>query len=265
MLEDNSRRSPQCTDSLPVAGTGKNGGTFWIHTYGCQMNVHDSEIYSGQLRRLGLTPAQTPEQADVILLNTCSVREKAEEKLFSELGRLRRLRELDEARRQSGKEPVRIGVTGCIAQQRGEEIIERESSVDFVLGTRAIRALPSVLDALAGGQEAQVVTEDFIDFDASDADRLDRVRAFVTIMEGCNNYCSFCIVPATRGLEVYRTGDEIIDEVRGLSIRGYREVTLLGQNVNSWVDKSTSLDFPGLLRRLHRPVAAGRDEGVRRS
>lgn len=263
MLEDNSRCSPQYTDSLPDFGTGKKRGTFWIHTYGCQMNVHDSEIYSGQLRRLGLVPAETPEQADVILLNTCSVREKAEEKLFSELGRLRRLRELDEARRQAGKEPVRIGVTGCIAQQRGEQIIERESSVDFVLGTRAIRALPSVLDALADGQEAQVVTEDFIDFDASDADRLDRVRAFVTIMEGCNNYCSFCIVPTTRGLEVYRTGDEIIDEVRGLSIRGYREVTLLGQNVNSWTDKSTGLDFPGLLRRLDEELA-GDIAGVER-
>ena len=255
MLEDNSRCFPHCNDSLQAADSGKGGGTFWIHTYGCQMNVHDSEIYAGQLRRLGLTPAETPAQADVILLNTCSVREKAEEKLFSELGRLRRLRELDAARRQAGKEPVRIGVTGCIAQQRGKQIIERESSVDFVLGTRAIRALPSVLDSLADGQKAQVITDDFIDFDASDADRLDRVRAFVTIMEGCNNYCSFCIVPSTRGLEVYRSGDEIIDEVRGLSIRGYREVTLLGQNVNSWTDKSTGLDFPGLLRRLDEELA----------
>jgi tRNA-2-methylthio-N6-dimethylallyladenosine synthase len=115
--------------------------------------------------------------------------------------------------------------------------------------------LPQVLDALDQGQGQQVVTEDFIDFDASDADRLDQVKAFVTIMEGCNNYCSFCIVPSTRGLEIYRGAEEIIDEVRGLSIRGYREVTLLGQNVNSWTDQRTGLDFPGLLRRLDGALA----------
>jgi tRNA-2-methylthio-N6-dimethylallyladenosine synthase len=150
---------------------------------------------------------------------------------------------------------VRIGVTGCIAQQRGVEIVEREASVDFVLGTRAIRALPSVLDALEQGQGTQVITEDFIDFDAAGAERVDRVKAFVTIMEGCNNYCSFCIVPSTRGLEVYRPAADIVDEVRGLSLRGYREVTLLGQNVNSWVDASAGVDFPGLLRRLDEALA----------
>lgn len=225
-------------------------GRYWIRTYGCQMNVHDSEIYAGQMRRLGLLPAETPEDADVILLNTCSVRERAEDKLFSELGRLRRRKDAEVTRGRGDRGPVRIGVTGCIAQQRGEEILEREASVDFVLGTRAIRALPSVLDALDQGQGRQVVTEDFIDFDASDADRLDTVKAFVTIMEGCNNYCSFCIVPSTRGLEIYRRAEEIIDEVLGLSRRGYREVTLLGQNVNSWVDERSGLDFPGLLRRL---------------
>jgi tRNA-2-methylthio-N6-dimethylallyladenosine synthase len=225
-------------------------GRYWISTYGCQMNVHDSEIYAGQMRRLGMLPAQGPEEADVILVNTCSVRERAEDKMFSELGRLRSLKERGGGRRRADNDRVRIGVTGCIAQQRGEEIIEREASVDFVLGTRAIRALPSVLDALEQGQGAQVITEDFIDFDATDADRGDRVKAFVTIMEGCNNYCSFCIVPSTRGLEVYRSAQEIVDEVHGLSLRGYREVTLLGQNVNSWVDEAAGLDFPGLLRRL---------------
>lgn len=228
-------------------------GRYWIRTYGCQMNVHDSEIYAGQMRRLGMLPAADPEDADVILVNTCSVREKAEDKMFSELGRLRSVKARARARR--GKPPVRIGVTGCIAQQRGEEIIEREASVDFVLGTRAIRALPSVLDALDQGLGAQVITDDFIDFDADDAERTDPVKAFVTIMEGCNNYCSFCIVPSTRGLEVYRGADEIIDEVRGLGIRGFREVTLLGQNVNSWQDAGAGLDFPGLLRRLDEALS----------
>jgi len=237
-------------------------GRYWIKTYGCQMNVHDSEIYSGQLRRLGFIPALTPEEADVVLVNTCSVREKGEEKLFSELGRLRPLKTAHPGEPRDA--PVRIGVTGCIAQQRGEGIIAREGSVDFVLGTRAIRALPAVLDALDEGQGTQVITEDFIDFDASDADRSDRVKAFVTIMEGCNNYCSFCIVPSTRGLEIYRGTEEIVDEVRGLSLRGYREVTLLGQNVNSWRDEAAGLDFPGLLRSIDSALAEMPDGGVER-
>ena len=248
-------------------------GRYWIQTYGCQMNVHDSEIYSGQLRRLGFEPAESAADADVILLNTCSVREKAEEKLFSELGRLRRFKRGGPARGPAcGGAPtaagaangVVIGVTGCIAQQRGKEIIEREGIVDFILGTRAIRELPSVLEALDAGEGPQVITDDLVCFDASDADRADRVKAFVTIMEGCNNYCSFCIVPATRGFEVYRSAEEIIDEVRGLSLRGYREVTLLGQNVNSWIDPQTGLDFPGLLVRIDETLAEMPGGGVER-
>lgn len=263
MPENNVGIMSTCERALQSGPSGRAPETYWIHTYGCQMNVHDSEIYAGQMRRLGLVPASSPADADIVLLNTCSVRERAEDKLFSELGRLRGLRDLDAERARAGKQPVRIGVTGCIAQQRGEEIIGREGAVDFVLGTRAIRALPAVLEALARGDGDQVITEDFIDFDASDADRLDRVRAFVTIMEGCNNYCSFCIVPSTRGLEVYRRADDIVDEVRGLSMRGYREVTLLGQNVNSWVDETAELDFPGLLRRLDDALT-GKKGGVER-
>ncbi len=256
-------------------------GRYWIHTYGCQMNVHDSEIYAGQLRRLGFVPADDPLDADVILLNTCSVREKAEEKLFSELGRLRtvkdarpgpasmemveeEMRNIDAGHQHVRERQVWIGVTGCIAQQRGEEILSRESSVDFILGTRALRALPSVLDALEAGEGPQVVTEDLIDFDASDADRQDRVKAYVTIMEGCDNYCSFCIVPSTRGMEVYRSAKEIEDEVRGLSLRGFREVTLLGQNVNSWTDPDLDVDFPQLLRRLDQQLEDGPAGGVER-
>ena len=234
---------------------------YWIRTYGCQMNVHDSEIYSGQLRKLGYVPADSPDDADVILVNTCSVREKAEEKLFSELGRLRRLKS---PRRAGSRAPVKIGVTGCIAQQRGAGILEREASVDFVLGTRAIRSLPQVLEALDSGDAPQVVTEDYIDFDATDAERSDRVKAFVTIMEGCNNYCSFCIVPSTRGMEIYRSAPDIVDEITGLGLRGYREVTLLGQNVNSWVDPDSGLDFPGLLQLVDERLAVGDGSGIER-
>jgi len=256
-------------------------GRYWIHTYGCQMNVHDSEIYAGQFRQLGFVPADGPLDADVILLNTCSVRAKAEEKLFSELGRLRVVKDagsgsaarapadetsqnIDAGRRHVRERQVRIGVTGCIAQQRGKQILSRESSVDFVLGTRALRALPSVLDALEAGEGPQVVTEDLIDFDASDAVREDRVKAYVTIMEGCDNYCSFCIVPSTRGMEVYRSAQEILDEVRGLSLRGFREVTLLGQNVNSWADEDLGADFSQLLRHLDQLLAEGPAGGIER-
>ncbi len=263
--------------SLPESGRGR----YWIHTYGCQMNVHDSEIYAGQLRRLGFKPADSPLDADVILLNTCSVREKAEEKLFSELGRLRamkdarfspssrvpsveRMERIAAGQRHVRDRRVRIGVTGCIAQQRGQEILSRESSVDFVLGTRALRALPSVLDALEAGEGPQVVTEDLIDFDASDAARDNRIKAYVTIMEGCDNYCSFCIVPSTRGMEVYRSAQEILDEVKGLSLRGYREVTLLGQNVNSWSDEEAGADFPQLLRLIDDLLLDGPSGGIER-
>ncbi|MFQ5743262.1 MAG: tRNA (N6-isopentenyl adenosine(37)-C2)-methylthiotransferase MiaB [Acidobacteriota bacterium] len=255
-----------------------NKGRYWISTYGCQMNVHDSEIYAGQLDRLGFVPAPAPEEADLILVNTCSVREKAEDKLFSELGRLRRLkgsrtdaranRETSTGLADAPALPgsVTIGVTGCIAQQRGAQILEREGSVDFVLGTRAIRALPSVLETLANGAGPQVITDDLVDFDASAARRQDFVKAFVTIMEGCNNYCSFCIVPQTRGLEIYRPAADIIDEVLGLGLRGYREVTLLGQNVNSWIDPDSGMSFPELLRRLDRVLSeadANRIERIR--
>lgn len=234
------------------------------------MNLHDSEIYAGQLRKLGYRPAVDPSAADIILLNTCSVRQKAEEKLFSELGRLRHLkkdgREVPGGRHaaEALRPDVKIGVTGCIAQQRGAEILDREGCVDFVLGTRALRALPGVLESLDAGAGPQVMTEDHIDFDAGDAWREDRVKAFVTIMEGCNNYCSFCIVPTTRGLEIYRRAADIIDEVRGLDLRGYREVTLLGQNVNSWLDPETGTGFPELLSRLNRAVSTMKSGGMER-
>lgn len=250
------------TEPENLSPTGRRP-RYWIKTYGCQMNVHDSEIYAGLLADMGYVAAEEPEDADVILVNTCSVRERAEDKLFSELGRLRLLKqELGEA--GGAAREIRIGVTGCIAQQRGGEIIERAPSVDFVIGTRAIHSLPKVLDDVACGGP-QVMTDDLVDFEAPGAVRQDRVKAFVTIMEGCNNYCSFCIVPATRGLEIYRSAEAIVDEIRGLSLRGYREVTLLGQNVNSWVDQSAGMEFPDLLRAIDEALRTdGTEDGVER-
>ena len=247
--------------------------TYWIKTYGCQMNVHDSEIYAGLLEETGYRPATGPETADLILLNTCSVREKAEEKLFSELGRLRPLKHGDAPNQghsngqKSNHRNVLVGVTGCIAQQRGGGIRRRDDVVDFVIGTRSIHSLPQVLDRIRQGAGPQVMTADSVEFEAPFARRRDQVKAFVTIMEGCNNYCSFCIVPTTRGLEVYRREAAILDEVRALSLRGFREVTLLGQNVNSWVDPERGTGFPELLIALDgmlREMTAEQPGGVER-
>ena len=225
---------------------------YWIKTFGCQMNVHDSEIYAGLLDGMGYEAAEQTSDADLVLVNTCSVRERAEDKLFSQLGRLRQIKDVLSREGGRGGEPreLLVGVTGCIAQQRGGEIIDRQPSVDFVIGTRAIHSLGSVLGRVQAGLGPQVNTEDQVQFETPEAHRADRVRAFVTIMEGCNNYCSFCIVPSTRGLEIYRPAHAIVDEIRGLGLRGYREVTLLGQNVNSWADPETGMDFPGLLAAI---------------
>jgi len=239
------------TEAVPGSTTAPR---YWIKTYGCQMNVHDSEKYAGLLTEMGYVPADGPEDADVVLVNTCSVRERAEDKLFSELGRLRILKEQRASGESEGPAEILVGVTGCIAQQRGGEIIDRQPAVDFVIGTRAIQTLPDILTDVRKTGQPCVNTKDLVDFESGGAARLDKVRAFVTIMEGCNNFCSFCIVPSTRGLEVYRPADDIVDEIRGLGLRGYREVSLLGQNVNSWVDAESGMEFPELLLAIDESI-----------
>lgn len=243
--------------STPTASETERAPRYWIKTYGCQMNVHDSEQYAGLLTEMGYVPADGPEEADVVLVNTCSVRERAEDKLFSELGRLRILKDQIAGSAYGTPRQILVGVTGCIAQQRGNEIIERQPTVDFVIGTRAIQTLPEVLAKVRRTGDPCVNTQDLVDFESQGARRADQVRAFVTIMEGCNNYCSFCIVPTTRGLEIYRPVAAIVDEIRGLGLRGYREVTLLGQNVNSWIDPESRMEFPELLLAI--------DESLRRT
>jgi len=254
--------------SAPTVPAGAPSPRYWIKTYGCQMNAHDSEKYAGLLAELGYVPADGPEEADVVLVNTCSVRERAEDKLFSELGRLRVLKDQLEGSASGKPREILVGVTGCIAQQRGDEIIERQPAVDFVIGTRAIQTLPEVLAKVRRTGDPCVNTQDLVDFESPGVRRADQVRAFVTIMEGCNNYCSFCIVPATRGLEVYRPAAAILDEICGLGLRGYREVTLLGQNVNSWIDPESKMEFPELLLEidgaLRRTEAKDGRSGVER-
>ncbi len=220
--------------------------TFHIITFGCQMNEHDSERMAGILEQQGCVPSAGPEDADVIVLNTCSIREKAEQKFYSELGRLRLLEERPNGRR-------RIAVAGCIAQQEGGRILSRVPGVDLVVGTADL----SRLSLLAGDGPAPlrpvVATGGDPDHHLArlPASRRDRVKAWVPVMYGCDNFCAYCVVPYLRGRERSRPAEDVVQEVRDLAGRGYREVTLLGQNVNSYGKGAAgAVPFPGLLRMV---------------
>jgi len=204
---------------------------FHILTWGCQMNDHDSEKMSGLLANSGFLPADSVEDADVVLLNTCSIREKAVHKIFSELGRLK------EIKAKRTHRPMVIGVTGCLAQQEKEKIFKRAPCVDLVMGTSALKQLPRlVADAVSGA--SQVIDADFYAdnhlFPSETILRRPTAKALVTIIEGCNHACTYCVVPTTRGMERHRPAADILAEIRGLVEIGFYEVELLGQNVNSY-------------------------------
>ncbi|MCA3130322.1 MAG: tRNA (N6-isopentenyl adenosine(37)-C2)-methylthiotransferase MiaB [Rhodocyclaceae bacterium] len=204
-------------------------GKLYIRTFGCQMNEYDSARMADVLREAhGLEPTDDPEQADVILFNTCSVREKAQEKVFTDLGRVRHLK------RQ--RPEVIIGVGGCVASQEGEAIVQRAPFVDLVFGPQTLHRLPSLMAGRAASGRAQVDVSfpEIEKFDGLPPPRVEGAQAFVSIMEGCSKYCSFCVVPYTRGEEVSRPFDDVLTEVADLADQGVREVTLLGQNVNAW-------------------------------
>jgi tRNA-2-methylthio-N6-dimethylallyladenosine synthase len=202
---------------------------YFIKTFGCQMNEYDSARMADVLRaELDLEPTEEPAQADVLLMNTCSVREKAQEKVFSLLGEWRRLK----ARRPE----LIIGVGGCVASQEGEAITERAPFVDLVFGPQTLHRLPQMIGELrrSGRAVVDVSFPEIEKFDQLPAPRAEGARAFVSVMEGCSKYCSFCIVPYTRGEEVSRGFDSVLAEVRALAAQGVAEVTLLGQNVNAY-------------------------------
>ena len=205
----------------------------FIRTYGCQMNVYDSERMSEALTGAGYEAVDTPDDADLVLLNTCHIREKAAEKVYSELGRIRKL--ADEKAERGGT--MRVGVTGCVAQAEGQEIVRRQPLVDLVVGPQAYHRLPSMLDALDAGKGAQVVT-DFPTEDKFEAlprrARRALPSAFLSVQEGCDKFCAFCVVPYTRGAEFSRPVAQVLAEARRLAETGVREVTLLGQNVNAY-------------------------------
>jgi tRNA-2-methylthio-N6-dimethylallyladenosine synthase len=217
-----------------MSGTGEDLKKVFIKTYGCQMNVYDSERMMDALAPAGYVTAETSESADLILINTCHIREKADEKVFSELGRLR---ELKDAALRAGR-TVKIGVTGCVAQAEGAEIIRHQSAVDLVVGPQSYHRLPELLaDGRFGVPVVATdfaVADKFAALDRLPARREKRVTAFLTIQEGCDKFCTFCVVPYTRGPEVSRPVEAIVAEATRLAAGGVREITLLGQNVNAW-------------------------------
>jgi len=201
----------------------------FIKTYGCQMNVYDSERMAEALGGQGYVEASSPEEADMILLNTCHIREKAAEKVYSELGRFKGLK--------AEKPDLKIGVAGCVAQAEGEEIMRRQPLVDLVVGPQSYHRLPELEAKARGGEKA-------LDTDFPEEDKFEILKrrpkakrgptAFLTVQEGCDKFCAFCVVPYTRGAEVSRPVDRILTEARDLVERGVREITLLGQNVNAY-------------------------------
>ncbi|HKY28234.1 MAG TPA: tRNA (N6-isopentenyl adenosine(37)-C2)-methylthiotransferase MiaB [Pyrinomonadaceae bacterium] len=203
----------------------------YIETFGCQMNVADSERAATGLRKAGYDLVSSAENADVVLLNTCSVRERAERKVFNRIS---------DIRRASKKKPL-IGVMGCVAQLEGDSIFAKASSVDMVIGTRATDRIPSLIERARGGEAAVIDLAERAEgefWDVSPVERHSPYVAFVPIIEGCNKFCSFCIVPYSRGREKSRTAGDIVAEVKRLRELGYKEVQLIGQNVNSYRPRS---------------------------
>jgi tRNA-2-methylthio-N6-dimethylallyladenosine synthase len=265
---------------------------YLIETWGCQMNTHDSEKLEGLLLGEGHEPAYGVGDADLVLLNTCSIREKAVHKVYTELGYLRE---------EKKKRPLLVGVAGCLAQQEQAALFKRAPQIDFVLGTMAIQQLPALVERARAGATRVIDTGAYPDnhlFPPETARRGSFAKALVTIIEGCDHACTYCVVPTTRGPERHRPFQDVVAEVRGLVALGYREVELLGQNVNSfqggcsfaelldrvaeidgleWIRFTTShpMNFTPALARtlatnpkvapfLHLPVQSGSDAVLRR-
>ncbi len=230
MTTDNTLTLSSASPDLAPATPDTAGKKVYIRTFGCQMNEYDSDKMSDVMHAAeGYTPTNDPEEADLILFNTCSVREKAQEKVFSDLGRVRHLK----------AKGVMIGVGGCVASQEGAAIIERAPYVDVVFGPQTLHRLPQLLEQRRrlGRQQVDISFPEIEKFDHLPPARVEGASAFVSIMEGCSKYCSYCVVPYTRGEEFSRPFEEVLTEVAGLADQGVKEVTLLGQNVNAYRGK----------------------------
>jgi tRNA-2-methylthio-N6-dimethylallyladenosine synthase len=233
-------RSPTPGESLP-----SRPASYRVETWGCQMNVLDGQRMAGQLESLGHSRAVRDEEPGVVLLNTCAVREKAEAKVFSELGVL--------ARKKQENPDLILGVTGCVAQVSGDEILERAPWVDFVVGTGQIERVGELVEIARRERKKSLsleLPEEDPVYQFRQISRDSPFQAYVTIIEGCDQFCTFCIVPFTRGRERSRRTAEVLEEVRHLVARGFTEVTLLGQTVNAYRDPVSGLGLGGLLRRV---------------
>ncbi|MCA2370474.1 tRNA (N6-isopentenyl adenosine(37)-C2)-methylthiotransferase MiaB [Agrobacterium genomosp. 3 str. CIP 111-78] len=237
-----------------IAREGSNSRKVFIKTYGCQMNVYDSVRMSDALAKDGYVQTEDMGEADLVLLNTCHIREKAAEKVYSALGRLR---DMKKSREEQGREFM-IGVAGCVAQAEGEEILRRAPAVDVVIGPQTYHRLPDALKRVRGGErviETEYAVEDKFEHlpVAEKATLRTRgVTAFLTVQEGCDKFCTFCVVPYTRGSEVSRPVRQIVDEAMKLVDAGVREITLLGQNVNAWQGEGPKGEKWGLAELLYR-------------
>ncbi|UXT39686.1 tRNA (N6-isopentenyl adenosine(37)-C2)-methylthiotransferase MiaB [Agrobacterium leguminum] len=237
-----------------IAREGSNSRKVFIKTYGCQMNVYDSVRMSDALAKDGYVQTEDMGEADLVLLNTCHIREKAAEKVYSALGRLR---DMKKSREEQGREFM-IGVAGCVAQAEGEEILRRAPAVDVVIGPQTYHRLPDALKRVRGGErviETEYAVEDKFEHlpVAEKATLRTRgVTAFLTVQEGCDKFCTFCVVPYTRGSEVSRPVRQIVDEAMKLVDAGVREITLLGQNVNAWQGEGPGGEKWGLAELLYR-------------
>lgn len=217
---------------------------FFIHTFGCQMNVSDSERIAGMLVASGMEKGRSLEESDLIIVNTCAVREKSEEKLFSLLGRL-------ESRRK--KKRGTVGVVGCVAQLHQSKLWDKKPSINFIIGPDNYGQIPEIVKAHA--REKVILTHSdsrWLDRSAQQVSRSSKVSAYISIMEGCNNFCSYCVVPFTRGREKFRPSRSILGEATELADRGYKEIQYLGQNVNSYIDQETGENFASLLKASDR-------------
>src|SRR5207244_2714510 len=229
----------------------KSEKTFYIETFGCQMNVHDSEKVIGTLVHEGYAQVDTVESAGLVLYNTCSIRDKAEQKVFNRLNDYKKFE----------KQGKKFAVIGCVAQQEGEKIFERAPYVSLVAGSASYRNLPQMLVQLEAGNKRVTGLDDRQTdetFDTEFTARSNKHRGYITIIEGCDKFCAYCVVPYTRGKERSRASDSVLAEARRMAEQGYTEVQLLGQNVNSYLDPSGKKSFAGLL------AAVGQIPGIRR-
>src|SRR5580698_711830 len=262
-LQGRSVARPDAAGRGAGESVGEASGTFFLETFGCQMNDHDSEKVAGVLASRGYQQVASPDDASLILYNTCSIREKAAQKVFSRLGEYR-------TRQKDGQI---IGVLGCLAQQEGEEIFERAPWVSLVCGSASYRKLPDLIAQLeSGGRRVTGLDLDTDETFETEITRRDNLlRAYITIIEGCDYACSYCVVPHTRGPERSRSSEAVLSEARRLAGSGYTEIQLLGQTVNSYRDPSPRGlgfaqilrevaaidDTPALCDHIHLPVQSG--------